>query len=82
MSARVRAEYPRGVWRAPFLRDGYPVAIAVDSQGREVASITLYPRVRSPLGTKMRKPAPQLGRDVGRGEAQLFLRNGHCVPGA
>ena len=31
----------RGVWRAPYLVDGYPVAIAVDSRGRRVASIVL-----------------------------------------
>lgn len=31
----------RGVWRAPYLQDGYPVIIAVDSRGRNVGTIVM-----------------------------------------
>lgn len=33
--------HPRGIWRAPYQRDGYPVIIAVDSRGRRVAEVVL-----------------------------------------
>ena len=31
----------RGVWRAPYDQDGYPVFIAVDSRGRRVAEVVM-----------------------------------------
>jgi hypothetical protein len=31
----------RGIWRAPYLQDGYPVIIAVDSQGRRIGEVVM-----------------------------------------
>lgn len=36
-----RGDAVRGVWRAPYQQDGYPVIIAIDSRGRRVASVVL-----------------------------------------
>jgi len=32
----------RGVWRAPYDLDGYPVFIAIDSRGRRVAEVVMF----------------------------------------
>lgn len=31
----------RGIWRAPYLQDGYPVIVATDSTGRRVGEIVM-----------------------------------------
>lgn len=31
----------RGIWRAPYLQDGYPVIIATDSTGRRIGEVVM-----------------------------------------
>jgi hypothetical protein len=40
-AVRTQPRSPRGIWRALYDQDGYPVIIAVDSRGRKVAEIVL-----------------------------------------
>jgi hypothetical protein len=65
----------RGVWRAPCLRGGYPVIIAITSAGEELASIALRPQLEPHVVKQQLEEMLQLCDPVTPGLA-LVARDG------
>lgn len=47
----------RGIWRAPYLQDGYPVIFATDSTGRRISEVVM---VRGMSPSRVRRMLTEL----------------------